>query len=295
LPDNAPPPGQKGLQQQLPVQLELVPAARSSDTLIFVPTYNEKTTIGPLLDALLGLANHCDVLIVDDNSIDGTVDVLFARAATEPRLRLIVRSGKLGIGSAHKLGWAHARAHGYARIVTMDADLSHDPADVPRLLAALDAGADVVFASRFAPGGQLDYRGWRRFLSQSGNLAARWLLRMPITEYTTSLRGARLDCVPAGLTDGVSNEGYAFFLTCAVKFVRQGLRITEIPIHFHDRRGGVSKIARVEIIRCMINLVRLTFQPSRRVDLPANEDAGVNSQEQARGLGTARPIQTRES
>jgi dolichol-phosphate mannosyltransferase len=258
--DPAPPPGQTGLKQQPPMRLELVPAARSSDTLIFAPTYNEKTTIGSLLDALLALANHCDVLIVDDNSIDGTVDVLTARAISEPRLRLIVRSGKLGIGSAHRFGWAHARAHGYARIVTMDADLSHDPADVPRLLAVLDAGADVAFASRFAPGGQLDYRGWRLFLSRSSNLVARWLLRLPITEYTTSLRAARLDRVPAGLTDDVPSEGYAFFLTCAVRFVRQGLRIVEIPIRFHDRKDGVSKISRVEIIRCMINLVRLAFQ-----------------------------------
>jgi dolichol-phosphate mannosyltransferase len=250
------------------VRLARVPAARSSDTLIFAPTYNERETIERLLDALLGLANHCDVLIVDDNSTDGTVDVLSARAASEPRLRLIVRSGKLGIGSAHKFGWSHARAHGYARIVTMDADLSHDPTDVPRLLAALDAGADVAFASRFAPGGQLDYQRWRLFLSRSGNLAARWLLRLPITEYTTSLRAARLDRVPAGLTEDVSNEGYAFFLTCAVQFVRQGLRIAEIPIHFHDRKSGVSKIARVEIIRCMINLVRLALQRDSTIAMP---------------------------
>src|SRR5207342_3294036 len=99
LPDTAPPPGQTGLQRQPPVRLARVPAARSSDTLIFAPTYNERETIERLLDALLGLANHCDVLIVDDNSTDGTVDVLSARAMSEPRLRLIVRSGKLGIGS----------------------------------------------------------------------------------------------------------------------------------------------------------------------------------------------------
>jgi dolichol-phosphate mannosyltransferase len=260
LRDTASPRGKSGLQQKPPVQFARMPAARSSDTLIFFPTYNERATIEPLLDALLSLANHCDVLVVDDNSIDGTLDVLSARAASQPRLRLIVRSRKLGIGSAHKFGWAHARAHGYARIVTMDADLSHDPADVPRLLAVLDAGADVAFATRFAPGGSLDYQGWRLFLSRNSNLAARWLLRLPITEYTTSLRAARLDRVPAGLTEDVPNEGYAFFLTCAVRFVRHGLRIGEIPIHFHDRKHGVSKIARVEIIRCMINLLRLAFQ-----------------------------------
>ncbi len=243
-----------------PVCLAFIPATRSSNTLIFAPTYNERDTIERLLDALLSLENHCDVLIVDDGSTDGTIDVLSARAAAESRLRVIVRSAKFGIGSAHKFGWAHAREHNYARIVTLDADLSHDPADVPRLLAALDAGADAAFASRFAPGGQLDYRRWRLFLSRSGNRAARWLLRLPITEYTTSLRAAWLDRIPREAVEGVPNEGYSFFLTCAVRFVRQGLKITEIPIHFHDRQDGVSKIATAEIFKCIINLLRLAIE-----------------------------------
>src|SRR5215831_1311431 len=100
---------------------------RSSDTLIFAPTYNERATIEPFLDALLRLAGHYDVLVVDDGSTDGTTDVLMALAASDSRVRVIVRSAKLGVGSAHKLAWSHARAQGYARIVTLDADLSHDP------------------------------------------------------------------------------------------------------------------------------------------------------------------------
>jgi len=243
-----------------PVHLAFIPAARSSDTLIFAPTYNERDTIERLLDALLDLENRCDVLIVDDGSTDGTINVLSDRAATEPRLRVVVRSAKFGIGSAHKFGWAHAREHNYARIVTLDADLSHDPRDIPRLLAALDAGADAAFGSRFAPGGRLDYRRWRLFLSRSGNRAARWLLRLPITEYTTSLRAAWLERIPREAVEGIPNEGYSFFLTCAVRFVRLDLRITEIPIHFRDRQDGVSKIATVEIFRCMTNLVRLAVE-----------------------------------
>src|SRR5688572_27891795 len=97
-----------------------------------------------MLDGLLGLRARCDVLVVDDNSTDGTLDVLAARAAAEPRLGVVVRPRKLGIGSAHKLGWLHARRMAYARFATLDADLSHDPADVQRLLEALDAGADVA-------------------------------------------------------------------------------------------------------------------------------------------------------
>ena len=117
---------------------------KTGDTLVFICTYNERGNIGAMLDGLLGLRTRCDVLVVDDNSRDGTLDVLAARAAAEPRVGVVVRPGKLGIGSAHKLGWLHARRMGYGRIVTLDADLSHDPADVQRLLDALDAGADVA-------------------------------------------------------------------------------------------------------------------------------------------------------
>jgi dolichol-phosphate mannosyltransferase len=230
---------------------------RSSNTLIFAPTYNERATIETLLDAVLGLAERCDTLIVDDNSTDGTLQVLRCRAASEPRLHIIVRPAKLGIGSAHKLAWSYARAQAYARIVTLDADLSHDPNDVPRLLAALDQGADVVLGSRFIPGGRLDYRPGRMMLSRSANGAARLLLRLPITEYTTSLRAARLDRVPPGLVETIPNDGYAFFLSCVAGFARQRLNIREIPIYFRDRHDGVSKISRSEIIRAIGNLIRL--------------------------------------
>jgi dolichol-phosphate mannosyltransferase len=237
--------------------------ARLSDCLIFTPTYNEHRNIGPLLDALLALEPRCDVLIVDDNSTDGTTALLRERAAAEPRLNVVVRPGKLGIGSAHKLAWLYARRNHYSRIVTLDADFSHNPADIPRLLATLDGGADVAFGSRYMPGGGLDYHGWRLFLSRSANTLARTLLRLPMTEYTTSLRAARLNRVPEGLVETIDNDGYGFFLSCAVGFARAGLRIVEIPIHFRDRDHGVSKIPRLEIFRGVANLMRLVLQLRR--------------------------------
>ena len=251
-----------------------VPHARLSDVLIFVPTYNEKATIARLLDDLLSLPERCDVLVVDDKSTDGTAALLSARASSEPRLRLIMRPEKCGIGSAHRLGWRYAREHGYERIVTLDADLSHDPADVSRLLALLSTGVDVVFGSRFAPGGRLDYSGWRGFLSRGGNLAARFLLRLPITEYTTSLRGAWVNRVPAELVECIRAEGYSFFLVCAVRMVREGLEIREVPIHFRDRSEGVSKIARSQILRAMISLIRLALEraPSKQLVERSNHD-----------------------
>src|SRR5689334_7452709 len=122
---------------------------RRSDTLVCTPTFNEGGSIGLLLDGLLASHRPFDILVVDDGSTDGTQAEILARAKTHPQVHLIRRNGKLGIGSAHQLGWLHARRLGYARIVTLDADLSHDPADVPRLLDALDAGADVAIGSRF--------------------------------------------------------------------------------------------------------------------------------------------------
>ena len=153
----------------LSAQPQFPPPVKTSDTLVFICTYNERGSIDAMLDGLLGLRARCDVLVVDDNSTDGTLDVLAARAAAEPRVGVVVRPRKLGIGSAHKLGWLHARRMGYARIATLDADLSHDPADVQRLLDALDAGADVALGSRFVPGAQHDYSGLRLAVSRGAN------------------------------------------------------------------------------------------------------------------------------
>lgn len=240
--------------------------SRISDTLVFAPTFNERRTIGPLLDGLLSLPERFDVLIVDDHSCDGTADYLTARAAAEPRLRLIMRSGKFGVGSAHKIAWLQARQHGYSRLATLDADLSHDPKDVSRVLALLDEGADVAFGSRFLPGSRLDYSGWRLFVSRNANRVARLLLHLPITEYTNSLRAVRLQCIAPGLVESIADDGYAFFLNSAAQFARHGLTIREIPIHFRDRQAGVSKISKREILRAAITLIWLTFD--RRAAIP---------------------------
>jgi len=236
-------------------------------------TYNERLNIDRLLDPILALPERCDILVVDDNSPDGTGAHVQSRAAAEPRIKLVTRAGRGGVGSAHREGWRQARRAGYARIVTMDADLSHDPGDIPRFLAALDAGADVALGSRFVPGGKLDYTGWRRFLSLKGNRVARWALGLPICEYTTSFRAARLERVPAGLVESIPNDGYSFFLTAAVRLVRQGLRITEVPIHFHEREAGISKMPQLEILRGMLNLAYHIVH--RRPYAPPATEAGV--------------------
>ncbi len=232
-------------------------------TLVFLATYNERANIEQLLEAILALPVQCNVLVVDDNSRDGTGD--FVKSLANPRVTLLARAGRLGIGSAHRLGWLHARRFGYDRLVTLDADLSHDPQDIPRLLAALDSGADAVIGSRFVAGGQLDYEGWRLVLSSGANRFVRRLLRLPIAEYTTSFRAACLDRVPLGLVETIPINGYSFFVTAMVRLARYGLRVTEVPIHFHDRRSGVSKMPKLEILRAALNLGGL-FVRQRRFD-----------------------------
>jgi dolichol-phosphate mannosyltransferase len=233
--------------------------ARGSGTLVFLATYNERSNIAALLDAILALPAACDVLVVDDNSPDGTSRFIAERAAANPRIHLLVRPKRLGIGSAHRLGWLHARRFGYGRIVTMDADMSHQPADIPRLLRALDEGADVALGSRFAPGGKLDYQGWRLFLSRTANWLARKSLGLSLKEYTNSFRAARLDKLPLGLIEGLTNNGYGFFLAETVRTARQGLRVVEIPIHFHDRGAGRSKMPKFQIVLGVANLLYLVF------------------------------------
>ena len=242
-------------------------------TLVVLATYNERLNVDRLLDPILALPTRCDVLVDDDNSPDGTGAHVRGRADAEPRIKLLSRAVRGGVGSAHREGWAYARRSGYARIVTMDADLSHDPRDIPRFLAALDAGADVALGSRFVPGAQLDYKGWRRFLSRKGNRLARKALGLPIAEYTTSFRAARLDRVPVGLIETIPNDSYSFFLTAAVRLARQGLRITEIPIHFHQRAAGVSKMPRLEILRGVANLFYHVVDRSPFAPVSSDADA----------------------
>src|SRR6267142_2392483 len=160
-------------------------------TLVFTATYNEKDNVVPLVARITAAASDADILIVDDDSPDGTGRLLDELARANHRLMVIHRPGKLGLGSAHQLAMLCAMQNGYDFLVTMDADLSHDPADIPRLLQAL-GNADFVIGSRYMPGGYCDYGGYRRFVSMGANAAARALLRLPLHEFTTSFRAFRV-------------------------------------------------------------------------------------------------------
>jgi dolichol-phosphate mannosyltransferase len=196
------------------------------------------------------------VLIVDDNSPDGTGNLLDTIAAADARLIVVHRPGKLGLGTAHHLAMMFAIRKGYETLVTMDADLSHDPREIPKLVARL-ANADFVTGSRYMAGGSCDYSGYRYFVSKAANSAARFLLRLPLHEFTTSFRAFRVKRLADVDFVKMHNAGYSFFMETVYRLHQAGFRLGEVPIHFRDRTAGVSKIPRLEIVRGMRKLLQL--------------------------------------
>jgi glycosyltransferase involved in cell wall biosynthesis len=230
--------------------------------LIFFPTFNEAGNVASLLDLILQAMPNADVLVVDDNSNDGTKDILARRAGDQ--IKFLVRPGKLGIGTAHLLAWCYAMHHGYDLLATMDGDHSHDPAELPRFLARLDDGRDAVFGSRYMRGGRSDYTGYRNRLSRAANFAARLLLRINLAEFTTSYRLFRVKTLRRINLATLLVGGYSFFFMTVVQAEAAGLRMGEVPIHFHNRRSGSSKIPPLEVFRGLRNLVRVALDRKLR-------------------------------
>jgi 2-polyprenyl-3-methyl-5-hydroxy-6-metoxy-1,4-benzoquinol methylase len=239
----------------------------SGRTLVFSATYNEIGNVGQLLNDIWAIDPGADVLIVDDASPDGTGDLLREIAATEPRLKVIHRPGKLGLGTAHHLAMLFAIRGGYDVLVTMDADHSHDPACIPRLTERLSE-ADFVIGSRYMEGGSCDYSGYRRFVSVAANSAARLLLRLPLHEFTTSFRAFRVRRLSNVNFSKMHNEGYSFFMESVYRLDQAGLRVAEVPINFRDRFAGDSKIPRFEIFRGIFKLFHLATSKMLRRSMP---------------------------
>ena len=229
--------------------------------LIFFPTLNEAGNVASLLDRISQAMPEADILVIDDNSNDGTKEILASRAGGQ--IRFLVRPGKLGIGTAHLLAWCHAIHHGYDLLVTMDGDHSHDPAELPKFVAGLEGGRDVIFGSRYRPGGRSDYTGYRNWLSRAANLACRRLLQIDLAEFTTSYRLFRVAKLPQIDFAALLVSGYSFFFMTVVQAKAGGLRLGEVPIHFHNRNSGSSKIPPLEIFRGLRNLVRVAMTRRR--------------------------------
>jgi dolichol-phosphate mannosyltransferase len=214
------------------------------EKLIVVPTYNERENIQPLLDQLLSLPFGLDVLVVDDNSPDGTGDLVATRAALDPRVHLLRRAGKLGLGSAYVAGFRFALEQGAEYVFEMDADFSHDPVAIGEFLEAAK-DADLVLGSRYLHGVTVVHWPLKRLvLSYCANLYTRVITGLPVRDATGGFKCFRRRALAALDLGRVNSDGYAFQIEMTYKVWRLGLRIKEIPITFVDRRAGVSKMDR---------------------------------------------------
>ncbi len=232
----------------------------SDSLLIAIPTYDERENIGSLLPILLGLYPAAHVLVVDDNSPDGTGEVVAALAAHDPRVHLMSRDGKRGIGSAYRAAFAWAVSQGYALVVVMDADGSHDPAEVSRLLEA-SAVADVVVGSRYIPGGRIE--NWplsRLSLSWGGNALARLLVGPQVHDWTSGFKCYRREVLEALAFERITSEGYSFQVEILFHCHRDGWKLREVPITFVDRRLGRTKMSRREVYQAVTTLFRIAWQ-----------------------------------
>lgn len=241
-------------------------------------TYNEAENLGPLVRAIRKYAPHADVLVIDDNSPDGTGRVADALVGEMPGVHVIHRPGKLGLGTAAVESMKFAVRNGYDYILNLDADFSHPPRFIPDLLAGM-GDHDVMIGSRYVPGGGIDsamYDAKRKLMSWGINTYARLLLGLPSKDNSGSYRCYRVSRLAELDLDAIKSRGYSFLEEVLYLCRRVGCRIGETPIVFEDRRAGASKINTAEVVRALEVILRLglsrPFQPrhpSRRDDRTA--------------------------
>jgi len=228
-------------------------------TAIVIPTYNESDNIRELVEEILKLnTNPLEVIIVDDNSPDGTGRIADDLAQDHWEVSVIHRPGKLGLGTAHIAGMKQALNHDAEHIMTMDADFSHHPRYIPRLMAK-SARFDLVIGSRYVKGGGTLKCGIpRRILSRVANLFARLTLGLAAHDCTAGFRLYRREVLESIPLDEIFSDGYSFLVEMLYRCQKQGSRIAEVPIIFEDRRHGTSKISRQEIFRAIYTVFRLS-------------------------------------
>jgi dolichol-phosphate mannosyltransferase len=230
---------------------------------IVIPTYNEAENISSLIPALLAADPRFNVLIVDDRSPDGTGEIADDFARRHPdRVSVLHRETKAGIGPAYIAGFHALRSGDAQLIVTMDADHSHAPSDLGRLIAAADR-ADLVLGSRYVPGG--DTRGWplaRRLISRTGGLYARTVLGVRVHDLTGGFKVFRRSAFDALPLDRIQSDGYVFQIETTYRLLRRGFKVEEVPITFVDRVAGKSKLSRRIVLEAMIVVWKLRFDRS---------------------------------
>jgi dolichol-phosphate mannosyltransferase len=231
---------------------------------LILPTFDEAENIELIVDAALGVLQSAApddfrILVVDDDSPDGTGRIADRLAAQHREVEVLHRTERAGLGPAYLAGFAHALGHGAAYVFEMDADFSHDPADLARLLAAVrDGGADVALGSRYVAGGAVaDWGVVRRIVSRGGSLYARLVLGLPVHDLTGGFKCFRAEVLEGIDLPTVRAHGYAFQVELTNRAVRRGFRVVEVPITFRDRLRGESKMSWRIALEAMVLVPRL--------------------------------------
>jgi len=232
---------------------------------VILPTYNEAANVGPMTAALGPKLNDDDrILIVDDNSPDGTGQVADRLAAEDPRVEVLHRSAKEGLGPAYIAGFRRALDGGAGLVVQMDADFSHDPAYLPRLIAAADL-ADLVLGSRYVPGGAItEWGGVRRLISRGGSLYSRAVLGVPVRDLTGGFKCFRREVLEAIDLDSVAASGYSFQIEMTYRVLKAGFDVLEVPITFRERHTGHSKMSTAIVIEAVWRVPAIRLDGLRR-------------------------------
>ena len=229
--------------------------------LIIIPTYNEVQNIKELITEIRKCLSDCGLLIVDDNSPDGTANTVKEMQRYDKNIYLIQRDGKLGLASAMKIGFRWGLNHGYGYLCEMDADLSHNPRCLEKFIENID-DYDFVVGSRYMPGGGvMNWPFGRRILSRLGSLYARSVLSAPLSDFTSGFNMWRRKVLEDINLDTIKSEGYGFLIEMKYKAYRKGFSFLEVPIIFEDRTRGVSKISKTIILEAIwkVPLFRLRY------------------------------------
>ena len=237
--------------------------SNSKKVLIFSATFNEKENIGKLIKSIFKNLPEVNVLIIDDNSPDGTSEKIIELQKNYKKISLITRESKKGLDTAHKEAYSFAKKNKYDYLITMDADLSHDPDEIKNFILNLETYPFVI-GSRYIENGKCLMQGKRLIFSKYGNKIIKYFLNINCNEFTTSFRGFNLHKLNKFDLNLVQNKGYSFFMGTVFEIVNQGFEIKEIPIIFRDRHKGISKIPKIEILRTLKNLFLLFLKKKNK-------------------------------
>ena len=224
--------------------------------LVFTATYNEKDNIEKLINEILKLRNDIKMLVIDDNSPDKTYEILEKISKKNDNLIVVKREKKLGLNTAHIMAYEYALKNNYDKLITLDADFSHDPNEITKIIDFLDK-YDFVIGSRYIEGGKNIQPFFRYLISYLGNKLIKLVLKINLNEFTTSYRGFNLKKLNNFNLNQIKGKGYSFFMETVIVLNRLGYKCFEFPIHFKDRVKGKSKIPKIEIFRTFKNLMLL--------------------------------------